>query len=64
MMRMHVHEFILLHSDIVGEYQKGTREVVRLRGDYEECSCGEGQFVPFHSDASIVPCKMVFEIKP
>lgn len=55
----HVHHWITVDRDIVAERQKGAREVLCFRGDYQECECGAGRFVPKDKRLSTVGCEKV-----
>lgn len=57
--RIHVHDFKIIYPNVVGVYQKGTRERLEIFGDYKECKCREAIFVPRDKNLREVPCECV-----
>lgn len=55
---MHRHIFKPIYPKVVAEFQKGTRETFLAVGDYEQCDCGQGLFVPKSKDLNSVFCEL------
>ena len=56
-LKTHEHEWLGMDRGVIGTFQKGNREVVRIKGDYEMCViCMAGRFIPEDKSLQIVEC--------
>ena len=56
----HVHHFSTRDVGVFAEYQKGPRDPVFFKGNFEQCDgCPLGRFVPEGRDLGIVECEKI-----
>lgn len=53
----HIHSFRTVVERTLGEYNKGRREKVVVRGDYQECDCGASRILPTRKNLFPVECE-------
>lgn len=55
---IHIHRYIDKNKDVVATYQKGNRETILVKGDFQKCSvCKKGRFVPKSKELFPVECE-------